>query len=185
MHDKSYLPDEPGFWEASWYGPGEGEYAVVDVGGARTGVLVCTEMWFLEHARGLGRAGAQLIATPRCTPVETLDKWLAGGRTCAVVSGAWSLSSNSAEPEHGGLGWVIDPEGDVVAVTSSERPRVHRRPGPPASRRGQVALPAVRARARRPRAEPAEVIVSRSMSLGPFADLPATSTPQEPGEGLI
>ena len=124
LHDKSYLPDEPGFWEASWYGPGEGEYAVVDVGGARTGVLVCTEMWFLEHARGLGRAGAQLIATPRCTPVGTFDKWLAGGRTCAVVSGAWSLSSNSAEPEHGGLGWVIDPEGDVVAVTSRKRPWV-------------------------------------------------------------
>ncbi len=124
LHDKSYLPDEPGFWEASWYGPGDGEYAVVDVAGARAGVLVCTEMWFLEHARGLGRTGAHLIATPRCTPVETLDKWLAGGRTCAVVSGAWSLSSNSAEPEHGGLGWVIDPEGEVVASTSSERPWV-------------------------------------------------------------
>lgn len=124
LHDKSYLPDEPGFWEASWYGPGDGDYAVTEIAGARAGVLVCTEMWFLEHARELGRAGSQLIATPRCTPVESLDKWLAGGRTCAVVSGAWSLSSNSAEAEHGGLGWVIEPEGDVVAITSRERPLV-------------------------------------------------------------
>lgn len=124
LHDKSYLPDEPGFWEASWYGPGGGEYAVVDIAGARAGVLVCTEMWFLEHARELGLAGAHLIATPRCTPVDSPDKWLAGGRTCAVVSGAWSLSSNSAEPEHGGLGWAIDPEGDVVASTSRKRPWV-------------------------------------------------------------
>ncbi|CAA9335852.1 MAG: hypothetical protein AVDCRST_MAG29-1302 [uncultured Nocardioidaceae bacterium] len=124
VHDKSYLPDEPGFWEASWYGRGEGCETVVDVAGLRAGVLVCTEMWFLEHARALGRQGAHLIATPRCTPVSTLDKWLAGGRTCAVVSGAWSLSSNSAEREHGGLGWAIDPEGDVVVTTSRERPWV-------------------------------------------------------------
>ena len=122
LHDKSYLPDEPGFWEASWYGRGDGGHAVADVGGLRAGVRVCTELWFLEHARALGRAGAQVIATPRCTPVETLGKWLAGGRTCAVVAGAWSLASNSAEPEHGGLGWAIDPEGEVVATTSRDHP---------------------------------------------------------------
>lgn len=124
LHDKSYLPDEPGFWEASWYGRGDGGHAVVDVAGLRAGVLVCTEMWFLEHARAFGRAGAHLVATPRCTPADSRDKWLAGGRACAVVSGAWSLSSNSAEREHGGLGWAIDPEGEVVATTSRERPWV-------------------------------------------------------------
>lgn len=124
LHDKSYLPDEPGFWEASWYGRGNGGHAVTDIGGLRAGVLVCTELWFLEHARAFGRDGAHVIATPRCTPVNTLDKWLAGGRTCAVVSGAWSLSSNSAEPEHGGLGWAIDPEGELVATTSLESPWV-------------------------------------------------------------
>ena len=124
LHDKSYLPDEPGFWEASWYGRGEGGHEVVDLAGARAGVLVCTEMWFLEHARTYGRAGAHLVATPRCTPAATRDKWLAGGRACAVVSGAWSLSSNSAEPEHGGGGWAIDPEGEVVATTSRDRPWV-------------------------------------------------------------
>jgi N-carbamoylputrescine amidase len=62
--------------------------------------------------------------TPRVTPASSLDTWLAGGRTCAVVSGAWSLSSNSAEPEHGGLGWAIDPEGVVVATTSPDQPWV-------------------------------------------------------------
>ena len=122
LHDKSYLPEEAGFHEASWYGRGEGGHAVHEVGGLRAGVLVCTELWFLEHARSLGRAGAQVIATPRVTPVETLDKWLAGGRVCAVVAGAWSLSSSSAEPEHGGRGWAVDPEGEVVATTSRAQP---------------------------------------------------------------
>lgn len=122
LHDKSYLPDEPGFREASWYGRGDGGHAVTEVAGLRVGVLVCTELWFLEHARALGRAGAHVVATPRVTPVETLDKWLAGGRACAVVAGAWSLSSSSAEPEHGGLGWAVDPEGEVVATTSRDEP---------------------------------------------------------------
>ena len=124
LHDKSYLPDEPGFWEASWYGRGDGGHRVHDLAGARVGVLVCTELWFLEHARTYGEHGAHLVATPRCTPVETASKWLVGGRVCAVVSGAWSLSSNSAQPEHGGLGWAIDPEGEVVATTSREQPWV-------------------------------------------------------------
>lgn len=124
LHDKGYLPDEPGFWEVSWYARGSGGHRVVDVGGLRAGVLVCTELWFLEHARAYGRDGAHVVAVPRCTPVATLDKWLAGGRVCAVVSGAWSLSSNSAAPEHGGLGWVIDPEGEVVATTSRKHPWV-------------------------------------------------------------
>jgi N-carbamoylputrescine amidase len=124
LHDKSYLPDEAGFWEASWYGRGAGGHRVVDAGGVRVGVLVCTEMWFLEHARAYGRAGAHLVVTPRVTPAYSLDKWLAGGRTSAVVSGAWSLSSNSAEPVHGGMGWAIDPEGVVVATTSRDQPWV-------------------------------------------------------------
>jgi N-carbamoylputrescine amidase len=97
---------------------------VVEVGDLRLGVLVCTELWFLEHARAYGRAGAHLVVTPRVTPASSLDTWLSGGRTCAVVSGAWSLSSNSAEPEHGGLGWAIDPEGVVVATTSPDQPWV-------------------------------------------------------------
>jgi N-carbamoylputrescine amidase len=122
LHDKSYLPDEPGFWEASWYGRGSGGHAVTEVAGLRVGVLVCTELWFPEHARAFGRDGAHVVATPRCTPASTSDKWLAGGRACAVVSGAWSLSSNSGEPQHGGLGWAIDPEGEVVATTSGRHP---------------------------------------------------------------
>ena len=124
LHDKSYLPDEPGFWEASWYERGGGGYRLAEVAGAAAGVLVCTELWFLEHARALGRAGAHLIATPRCTPTESLDTWLAGGRACSVLSGAWSLSSNSAAPEHGGRGWAVDPEGVVVATTSRREPFV-------------------------------------------------------------
>jgi N-carbamoylputrescine amidase len=123
-HAKAFLPDEEDFWEASWYERGDGSFSPTEAGGARVGFLICTELWFLEHARAHGRAGVELLAVPRCTPAETADKWLAGGRTAAVVSGAYCLSSNHGDERFGGLGWVIGPEGDVLATTSREQPFV-------------------------------------------------------------
>ena len=132
LHDKAYLPDEEGFWEATWYNRGKPEYelaTVVTDGGARAriGVLLCTEMWFLEHARAYGRAGAHILAIPRATPGSTLDKWIAGGRTTAVVSGAYCLSAapynkSGQGADLGGGSWIIDPEGEVLALTTPEEP---------------------------------------------------------------
>jgi N-carbamoylputrescine amidase len=66
------------------------------------------------------------VVVPRATPAETGAKWLAGGATHAVTSGAFCISSNRAETvagtTMGGTGWVIDPEGTVLAVTSPESP---------------------------------------------------------------
>jgi N-carbamoylputrescine amidase len=68
------------------------------------------------------------FSAPRATGLTSADKWLAGGRAAAVMSGAYCLSSNragtdSAGFEWGGHGWIIEPEeGDVLAVTSPDRP---------------------------------------------------------------
>ncbi len=123
-HHKFHLPDEEDFWEASWYERGDGDFALVPAGPAAVGFLICTELWFGHHARAYGEAGAHLLAVPRCTPRETLDKWLAGGRTAAVVAGAYALSSNHGDERFGGPGWVVDPDGDVLALTSREEPFV-------------------------------------------------------------
>lgn len=127
-HDKAYLPDEEMFWEASWYQRGAGSFELVEAGAARVGFLICTEMWFTEHARAYARGGIQILAAPRATPGTTADKWLAGGRSAAVMSGAYCLSSNRGGlDEHGsvwsGAGWIIEPEeGEVVAITTLEEP---------------------------------------------------------------
>ncbi|HEV2061670.1 MAG TPA: carbon-nitrogen hydrolase family protein [Solirubrobacteraceae bacterium] len=123
-HLKYHLPDEEDFWEASWYERGDGRFAVTSAAGARVGFLICTEMWFGDRARAYGEEGAQLLAIPRCTPSESLDKWLAGGRTAAVVAGAYAISSNHGDQRFGGQGWVVDPEGDVLAVTDADQPFV-------------------------------------------------------------
>jgi len=127
IRDKYYLPDEPGFWEATWYDRGELSLDVCRVGEARIGVQLCTELWFLEGARHYGRDRAELLCLPRATPYESLDRWLIGGRTAAVCSGAYSVSSNQWTPggaglDCGGLGWVTDPDGTVLATTTPHEP---------------------------------------------------------------
>lgn len=130
VHRKYYLPNEEGFWEANWYQPGEKEFAPVIAGRSHVGYLVCTEMWFTEHARSYARAGVNILAAPRATGMASSDKWLAGGRAAAVMSGAFCLSSNRSGVdatgfEWGGHGWIIEPEeGDVLAVTDREQPFV-------------------------------------------------------------
>jgi N-carbamoylputrescine amidase len=128
-HLKSYLPDEEEFWEASWYQAGDKEFAPFQAGPAHAGFQICTELWSMENARLYGKAGVHVIACPRGTPHATLDKWLAGGRASAVVSGAFVLSSNrftppGTAPSLGGQGWIIGPESDVLALTSRGAPFV-------------------------------------------------------------
>ncbi len=128
-HRKYYLPEEEGFWELSWYHRGDGDFTPIDNGNLRIGFLICTELWFMQWARYYSKLGVHLIVTPRSTPQATLDEWLAGGRTAAIVSGAFALSSNRVSsggesPEYGGQGWVIAPDGQVLGLTSRQHPFV-------------------------------------------------------------
>ncbi|MCP3976762.1 MAG: carbon-nitrogen hydrolase family protein [bacterium] len=128
-HIKYYLPDEPGFWEASWYRRSpQRSFHSASIARATCGFMLCTDMWFTEHARSYAAQGVELLLVPRATPAATGAKWLAGGRAAAVMAGAFCLSSNrqgSAEGVlFGGSGWVIDPEGNVLAVTTAEDPHV-------------------------------------------------------------
>lgn len=127
-HTKYYLPNEEGFWEALWYQRGAKEFEAIQTSKAKVGFLICTELWFNSHARQYAEQKVDLLVCPRATPAQSTDKWIAGGRTAAVVSGAYCLSSNfsgggSGESEFGGTGWIIEPEeGEVLGVTSRRHP---------------------------------------------------------------
>ena len=127
-HTKYHLPDEAGFWEATWYERGDGRFDIIEVQGIRIGFLICTELWFNAHARRYANQGVHLLVCPRVTPLASTDKWIAGGRTAAVVSGAFCLSSNLSGPHveglaFGGAGWIMEPEaGGVLGLTSPETP---------------------------------------------------------------
>lgn len=127
VHDKRYLPDEPGFYEASWDERGDGVFAPATVAGARVGMLICSELWVMDRARAYAEQGVEVIATPRATPDSTRERWLLAGRTAAILAGAFALSSNHAGVSAGGFrfagaGWIISPDGELLAVTSEETP---------------------------------------------------------------
>ena len=127
-HRKYYLPNEDGFWEANWYQPGPKQFVPVELDDVRIGFLICTEMWFTEHARSYARAGVELLAAPRATGMFSTEKWIAGGRAAAVMSGAFCLSSNRSGVdasgfEWGGQSWIIEPEeGEILGLTSTREP---------------------------------------------------------------
>lgn len=126
-HEKYYLPDEPGYFEHSWYDRGTQDFTVARGAGIKLGVQICTEMWFFEWARHYARSRVDLLLVPRASPHASVEKWLAGGQTAAVCSGAYCLSSNLWAPaggkaDLGGLGWITDPEGNILATTSPDDP---------------------------------------------------------------
>ena len=127
LHDKRYLPEEPGYFEASWYQRGDGSFTPANVAGARVGMQVCSELWVLDVSRAYAAQDVDLIAVPRATPASSVEKWLLAGRTASIVAGAFSASSNHAGDSPAGFtfagaGWIIDPEGEVLARTSDEAP---------------------------------------------------------------
>ena len=129
IHEKFYLPNEHEYWEANWYQRGPRRFDTCHLDGITFGVQICTEMWFFEWARQFAAAGAEILCIPRATPHESVDKWLAGGQSAAVCAGAYCLSSNlwipgGSKAKGWGLGWIISPEGDVLATTSEDDPFV-------------------------------------------------------------
>ena len=128
IHRKYYLPNEEYFWEAAWYQCGPKSFEAIDVKGIKIGFLICTELWFLEHARAYGKAGVQILACPRATGLASASKWIAGGRAAATCSGAFCISSNrgGSEPDGfdwGSHAWIVHPEeAEILDVSSSERP---------------------------------------------------------------
>jgi N-carbamoylputrescine amidase len=124
LRRKYFLPDEPGFWEARWFARGHAEFPEYTAGGLRFGLNICTELWALETYAGYAALGVRAILAPRGTPAASIDTWLSMGTVAAVRAGAFCISSNrvQANGSAGGMGWIIDPGGELLAMTSHHEP---------------------------------------------------------------
>ncbi len=129
VHTKQYFPDEEGYYEARWFEAGDSHFQLASAGPVQAGFLVCTELMFNERARQYGRRGAHVIFVPRAVGRASLRRWLVAARMAAIVSSSYVLSSNRngidvRRQEFGGAGWIVNPDGDLVAQTSSTTPVV-------------------------------------------------------------
>jgi N-carbamoylputrescine amidase len=125
IHEKRYLPDEEGWYEARWFARGSGDFTPTPVDDVTVACLTCTDAMFSERARAQGRGGAQVIAVPRASgnrgPFEVAT------RMAALVSGCWVLTSNRVG--QGGLlgkvgfvgqGWIVAPTAEIVCETGDQ-----------------------------------------------------------------
>ena len=124
LRSKYFLPEEPGGWEATWFQRGDPGFPMFHAGPASFGLNICTELWSLETYAAYAALGVELLLSPRATALATTKTWLAVGVVAAVRSGAFSLSSNRVDTIGGcgGRGWIIDPAGEVLAITSAGEP---------------------------------------------------------------
>ena len=124
LRSKYYLPDEAGSWEARWFDRGDALFPPYRAGAMSFGMNICTELWAVESYADYARRGVHAILSPRATAAATSAKWLAAGVVASVRSGAFVLSSNRVEPTGacGGIGWIISPDGEVLATTSRDVP---------------------------------------------------------------
>ncbi|RVG72501.1 carbon-nitrogen hydrolase family protein [Sinorhizobium meliloti] len=123
LHTKTYLPQEPGWSEVSWFSRGDGRFNIQNICGLGVGVLLCTELMFNEHARQYGRRGADLIAVPRATG-SSHKSWITAGKMSSIVSGSYVVSSNRVGqsgdgPRFGGGGFAITPGGRLAGRTET------------------------------------------------------------------
>jgi N-carbamoylputrescine amidase len=127
IHHKHYFPQEPGFFESSWFAPTLSGFEVGEYRGIRFGVLLCTELMFTEWARHYRRQGAQVIVCPRAS-CTSMRNWDAAARMAAIASGCYVLSSNrvsrsaDSEPHFGGRGFAYSPTGELIGETSDSVP---------------------------------------------------------------
>lgn len=126
LRRKYYLPDEPGGWEARWLDRGDPEFPSFRAGSLAFGLNICSEMWALETYAAYAAEGLHAVLSPRATWAATTARWLSLGVVAAARSGAFSLSSNRVEPAGmcGGVGWIISPEGRILATTTPAAPFV-------------------------------------------------------------
>jgi N-carbamoylputrescine amidase len=143
LRRKHYLPDEPGGFEARWFDRGSADFPAYRAGELTFGLNICTELWALEVCQRYAETDLAAIIAPRATATATTGKWLSLGTVAAVASGCYCLSSNRVQPDGacGGVGWIIEPDGALLARTSNLEPFCTREVDPGRSRRARATYP--------------------------------------------
>jgi N-carbamoylputrescine amidase len=141
---KMHIPDDPGFYEKFYFTPGDLGFNPIDTSVGRLGVLVCWDQWYPEAARLMALAGADLLLYPTAIgwdPTEIPDEntrqrqaWLTSHAGHAVANGLPVLSCNriglEASPmatagiDFWGSSHVLGPQGEILAMASSDGPEV-------------------------------------------------------------
>ena len=121
VHAKTYLENRENSWEGTWYRSAEAEFVPIEIDATVVGFLIGAELYAQQAVEQYTLQHVPLLLMPRSTPANEFDRWLAGAREVARRTHAFALSSNRATD---GGGWIIDPDGETVALTQQAQPFV-------------------------------------------------------------
>lgn len=116
-----------GFWEQSYYAPGDRGMPVFATAAGRVGVAICYDRHYPEVMRALALGGAELVVVPQAGAVGEWPDGLyeAELRVAAFQNGYFAALANrvGSEPplDFAGESFVCDPAGRVVARAPAGR----------------------------------------------------------------
>jgi len=120
-----HICETPGFHEKFYYWPGETDYPVFNLAGARVAPCVCYDRHYPEVMRILTLHGAEVIVVQTATTRDEAGQVLeAEMQAAALANGVFVALVNRAGPDGGllfaGRSFVAAPDGSVVARSDSD-----------------------------------------------------------------
>jgi agmatine deiminase len=134
---KVHIPNDPFFYEKSYFEPGESDYAVFKTKFGCVSVLICYDQWFPEAARINTLKGAEIIFYPTAIGYikghnsedgDWHDAWKTVQRGHAIANGVHVAAVNRVGTEgtlkFWGGSFVCDSFGKVLAEASNVKEEV-------------------------------------------------------------
>ena len=126
---KNHIPHIAGFWEKSFFTPGNLGYPVFKTAYATIGVYICYDRHFPEGARLLGLAGAEIVFNPSATVAGLSEHlWSIEQPAHAVANGYFMGCSNRVGTEAPwnigefyGSSYFVNPKGQSIIQASRDK----------------------------------------------------------------
>ena len=123
---KIHLYDSFGQRESDIVTPGPLEPTVVEVAGARVGLMTCYDLRFPELARMLSATGTDVLVVPAAwvAGAGKAEQWRTLLRARAIENLCWVVAAGQPAPRYTGYSAVISPTGDVVVEAGEGAERI-------------------------------------------------------------
>lgn len=123
---KIHLYDSFGQKESDLVTPGPLEPTVVEIAGAKVGLMTCYDLRFPELARSLSASGAEILVVPAAWVAgpRKVEHWRTLLRARAIENLCWVVAAGQPVPRYCGHSTVIAPTGDVLVEAHGEQDRL-------------------------------------------------------------
>ncbi len=132
---KTHLPVTAGYYEDTWFRPGDSGWPVHDIAGAQFAFPTCWDQWFPEVSRAYALGGAEVIVYPTAIGTEpdhpdfdTEPLWEQVVRAQGIMNGTFMVVVNRVGRESPltfyGSSFVSDPYGRVLVKAPRDEPAV-------------------------------------------------------------